>query len=360
MMLKLSSLGKWIEERLNNTLAEHINNNSNTILNTDRVIYAFKVYTDQGNHKGYDYLNTNTLDIEGVGIVQLATNKRVRYIECQLAQNDSTVEATGYVSITRDTVLEIIIPLDNIDEVGFEETITEEIRTVLDNSFNTIGDAYVVENNNAIPFGFKYSLSNTGIRTNRAFIGDSISMTAYINFFFVESGISANDIEIYIDGERIIPLRYGFNRGTTQQSNTFSSDNTMTAKNTPTSSLFSFNFDTTMRNDVPLMDALEWKFKGTNVGARNASDYNSGTLPDLPNVAHLVKFSLTRTVPLPNGIGKDEIEGFTFEKYMIFENVALSGAIPLLASLSVTMTEVKVVEGLTPLTPRAYAKYYNI
>ena len=358
MMLKLSSLGKWIEERLNNTLAEHINNNSNTILNTDRVIYAFKVYTDQGNHKGYDYLNTNTLDIEGVGIVQLATNKRVRYIECQLSQNDSTVEATGYVSITRDTVLEIIIPLDNIDEVGFEETITEEIRTVLDNSFNTIGDAYVVENNNAIPFGFKYSLSNTGIRTNRAFIGDSISMTAYINFFFVESGISANDIEIYIDGERIIPLRYGFNRGTTQQSNTFSGDNTMTAKNTPTSSLFSFNFDTTMRYDVPLMDALEWKFKGTNVGARNASDYNSGILPDFPNVAHLVKFKLTRAFQTINGVEKVEI--WSFEKYMIFENVALSGAIPLLASLSVTMTEVKVVEGLTPLTPRAYAKYYNI
>lgn len=354
MMLKLSSLGKWIEERLNNTLAEHINNNSNTILNTDRVIYAFKVYTDQGNHKGYDYLNTNTLDIEGVGIVQLATNKRVRYIECQLAQNDSTVEATGYVSITRDTVLEIIIPLDNIDEVGFEETITEEIRTVLDNSFNTIGDAYVVENNNAIPFGFKYSLSNTGIRTNRAFIGDSISMTAYINFFFVESGISANDIEIYIDGERIIPLRYGFNRGTTQQSNTFSGDNTMTAKNTPTSSLFSFNFDTTARRTAPILSAMNFAFRAlengylkTGAGNQMIGDF---VFDMYPNLAHLVEI---KVLPIGSTVP------FTIEKYMIFENVAVSGAVPLLASLSVTMTEVKVVDGLTPLSDVALFKYYN-
>lgn len=340
-MLKLSSLGRWIEERLNNTLDTYITNNTNTILDTDRVRYAFKVYTDQGKHKGFE---------------NISINKRRRFIECQLSQNDSTVEATGYVSVTRDTLLEIIIPLDNIDEVGFEDTITEEIRTVIDSSFNQIGDAIVTEDGTPYRFGFKYSLSNTGIRTNRPYIGDSISMTAYINFFFVENGINSSDIEIYIDGERIIPLRYGFNRGTTQQSNVFSGDNTMTAKNTPTSSLFSFNFDTTMRYSVPLMNALEWKYKGVNIGSTQIGGNFEGTY--LPNVAHLVEIKLYIEVVTPNGIIKEPVDEGTTTKYMIFENVSLSGAIPLLTSLSVTMTEVKVTPGLTPLSVQAYERYF--
>ena len=336
-MLKLSSLGKWIEERLNDTLTTYIDNNTNTILNTDRVIYAFKVYTDQGKHKGFE---------------NISANKRRRFIECQLSQNDSTVEATGYVSVTRDTLLEIIIPLDNIDEVGFEDTITEEIRTVIDNSFNQIGDAIITENGTPYRFGFKYSLSNTGIRTNRAYIGDSISMTAYINFFFVENGINSSDIEIYIDGERIIPLRYGFNRGTTQQSNVFSGDNTMTAKNTPTGSLFSFNFDTTARGTTPLISALNFAFTGQEYGNIKIGETNfidkDFTGGATSNVAHFVeiKYPVFDTV-------------ISVEKYMIFENVALSGAIPLLASLSITMTEVKVIDGLTPLSDEALIKYYN-
>ena len=104
-MLKLSNLGAWIQERLNDTLAEYINNNADTRLKTDRMVYAFKVYTDQGKHKGFDYIDHNG------NIVNQVTNHRVRYIECQLSQNDSTVEATGYVSVTRNTILEILIPL---------------------------------------------------------------------------------------------------------------------------------------------------------------------------------------------------------------------------------------------------------
>ena len=341
-MLKLSSLGKWIEERLNDTLTTYIDNNTNTILNTDRVIYAFKVYTDQGKHKGFE---------------NISANKRRRFIECQLSQNDSTVEATGYVSVTRDTLLEIIIPLDNIDEVGFEDTITEEIRTVIDNSFNQIGDAIITEDGTPYRFGFKYSLSNTGIRTNRPYIGDSISMTAYINFFFVENGINSGDIEIYIDGERIIPLRYGFNRGTTQQSNVFSGDSTMTAKNTPTGSLFSFNFDTTARRITALTDAMNFTFRAVENSFIKKSGENNPQFPNdflfgtNPHTAHLVEikiYPLDSTTPLE------------IEKYMCFENVSLSGAIPLLASLSVTMTEVKVVDGLTPLSEKATEKYYNV
>lgn len=346
-MLKLSNLGAWIQERLNDTLAEYINNNADTRLKTDRMVYAFKVYTDQGKHKGFDYIDHNG------NVVNQVTNHRVRYIECQLSQNDSTVEATGYVSVTRNTILEILIPLDNIDEVGYEEAITEEIRTVIDTAFNTIGDAYITEDNQIVQFGFKYSLSNTGIRTNRPFIGDSISMTAYINFFFVESGISANDIQIFIDGVQIIPLRYGFNRGTSQQSNTYSDDNTMTAKNTPTSSLFSFNFDTTARRTPPLISAMNFAFRGLEWG--NVKKGAGTTFPSdfsfdfMPNVAHFVEIKMATS---------DGGE-FFIEKYMIFENVSVSGALPLLASLSVTMTEVKVVDGLTPLSDKAAAKYYN-
>ena len=342
-MLELSSLSLWLEGKLNYELELYTQANE-TILKTDRVEYRFRIYTDTGEHKGYDYLDSNG------NISNETTNRIVRYIEAILTQTDSEVEATTYTSVARNTQLEILIPLNDYIEVDLRKQIVEETRKVMDTAFSKNGDAYLLGDDEIYKFNYKYSLTTTGNRNTRAYAGDSLTMYAFINFFYVQDGVPSSNFKIYIDGEEITPLRIGFNRGISQQTNTYSNDASMTALNTPVQSMFSINFDAVARNTTVFKEFYKHLVKGKSKTVGNV---------EKANVAHLVEVKIVDSQM--NGQGEmTEIVLTESNKLMSIENVALNGQIPLMASISVTLTETKYVQGLTQITESASLKLNEI
>lgn len=322
-MFELKSLAEWLQTRLNSGL----NYYQSELLFTNRYEFAFKVDTDIGEHKGYDYIDTSG------AVVNQKTNKIRRYIECELSQVDSSVESTAFVNIIRNTQLQILIPLNDIEVLEERNQVVNEIRKIIDEDFSKNGSGTISENGTEYPFSFDYSLSNTGDRNTRMFTGDSVILTAYINFYYVQQGLLSKSIEVYIDGEKIVPIRMGMSRALTQETNTFSNDLLLTARNTPTSSIFTLNFDLVARDSNLYKDL--YNFALTSKTRDKDGAYKS-------NVAHLVKFELT--------VGEDLIESY---KLMNFDSVSISTQLPLIASLSVVMSETKYIEGLTVLSELA-------
>lgn len=323
-MLELSELALWLEDKINTALETYIANNEDTLLKSDRVEYKFKIDTDIGEHKGFDYI-----DFQG-NISTERTNRIVRYIQAQLTQNNSSVDSTAFIDVTRNTTLEILVPLNDIDTIDNKNSVVEEIRNLLDNTFSLNGFG---ETEDGDTFSYEFGLATTGARNLRTLVGDSVTLLAFINFYYVESGLNSNQVTIQIDGYRITPIRFGLSRGETQQTNTFSNDTRMVAMNTTTSSLFSINFDIVARTSNDFYKEL---YKHLLKGKSQNSTYQ-----EKPNIAHAVRIAIL-----------DETGAFLTEtnKLMSIESVSMSGQNPLIASLSVTMVETKYVEGLTNLS----------
>lgn len=320
-MFELKSLAEWLQTRLNSQL----NLNRSKLLFTNRYEFAFKVDTDIGEHKGYDYIDTKGI------VVDQKTNKIRRYIECELSQVDSSVESTAFVNIIRNTQLQILIPLNDIEVLEERNQVVNEIRKIIDEDFSKNGSGTIEEDEVTYPFSFDYSLSNTGERNTRMFTGDSVILTAYINFYYVQQGLLSKNIRVFIDDEEIIPIRMGMNRALTQDTNTYSGDTLLTARNTPTSSIFTLNFDLVARNSNLYRELYVFALS-------SRSKDKTGKLK--PNVAHLVRIEIS----LDDGTN---IETY---KLMNFDNVSISAQLPLIASLSVIMSETKYIEGLTFLS----------
>ncbi len=336
-MLELSSLAEKIEDILNTQLS--INQQSeNTLLANNRVKYQFRVYTDIGEHKGFDYLDPK-------GEISLEkTNNIVRYIECILTQNDSSVESVNFVNIVRDTELEICIPLNDIELIDNKNSVVNEIRSIIDTAFSKNRNINATFDGVNYEFSMEYSLSNTGERTNRTYIGDSVTLVAYINFYYVEAGLDSSLIVLTIDGALINPIRMGISRGLTQQTNTYSNDTRAVGMNTPTSSLFSINFDLVARTKYANFNEM-YKYALTGKST-DSNGYQK------PNVAHFVNIAF-----LQRNIIDGELNGYSVaaetNKLMNFETIGISKQDPLIASMSVTMTETKYIEGLTNLSKYA-------
>jgi hypothetical protein len=323
-MFELEALAEWIQTRLNSGL----NYYQSELLSTNRYEFAFRVYTDIGEHKGYDYINTKS------GLVSdKPTNKIRRYIECQLSQIDSSVEATSFVNIIRNTQLEILIPLNDIELLDDRNQVVNEIRKIIDEDFSKNGSGTISENGTEYPFSFDYSLSNTGERNTRMFTGDSVTLTAYINFYYVEEGLSSKDVEVYIDDEQIVPIRMGIDRSLVQETNTFSNDTRLTARNTPTSSIFTLNFDLVAKQKGGIYREMY----------RHAlTSQSTKFLTQKTNVAHHVRIVIH--------YGKESLSYVETNKLMNFDKISISTQLPLIASMSVVMSETKYIEGLTVIS----------
>lgn len=322
-MFELKSLAEWIQIRLNSGL----NYYQSELLSTNRYEFAFKVDTDIGEHKGYDYIDTNG------AVVNQKTNKIRRYIECELSQVDSSVESTAFVNIIRNTQLQILIPLNDIEVLEERNQVVNEIRKIIDEDFSKNGSGTISENGTEYPFSFDYSLSNTGDRNTRMFTGDSVILTAYINFYYVEEGLSSKDVEIYIDDEQIVPIRMGIDRSLVQETNTFSNDTRLTARNTPTSSIFTLNFD------------LVAKQKGgiyRDMYQQALTSQSRKFLTEKTNIAHHVRIVIY--------LDKERLTYVETNKLMNFDKISISTQLPLIASMSVVMSETKYIEGLTVIS----------
>ena len=323
-MLELSELAFWLENKINTALETYIANNEDTLLKSDRVEYKFKIDTDIGEHKGFDYI-----DFQGNISIE-RTNRIYRYIQAQLTQNDSSVDSTSFIDVTRNTTLEILVPLNDIETIDNKNDVVEEIRNLLDSTFSLNGFGATSDGDK---FSYEFGLAATGARNLRTLVGDSVTLLAFINFYYVESGLNSNEVLITIDGQELKPIRFGMSRGATQQTNTFSNDTRAVAMNTPTSSLFSINFDVVARKGRYLYTTMySHLLKGKSVVINTE---------EKANVAHVVEIS---------------IGGVTTTKLMSYETVSISGQNPLIASLSATMVETKYIDGMINLSKEAEEK----
>ena len=328
-MLELEELRRWVEEILNIQLSTYIENKQDTLLKRDRYEFAFRVYTDIGEHKGYDYI-----DYKGDISVQ-PTNKIRRYIEAEMLQIDSSVEATDYTNIVRNTELTILVPLNDIELLDERNIVVEEIRNIIEDTFKN-NYPYTSNGLQEEPFSVKCSLASSGDRESRALVGDSVTLTAYLNFYYVESGIYSSSFKLMIDGTEIIPIRMGVSRALTQETNTYSNDTRAVAMNTPTSSVLTINFDVVCRNNRIYADMYRYAVAGKTLDKDNVLK---------PKVAHAVEIAYPQYgSPL------------TTKLLMNFDTINISTQLPLIASMSVTLTETKYINGLTNLS--AYASQH--
>ncbi|MBO5356289.1 MAG: hypothetical protein J6A95_00850 [Clostridia bacterium] len=336
-MQELLTLSKWIQEKLDNAkdiYVEKVKASLKTdepiksvLFGNENVIYEFLIHTDIGNYKGYDYVENNTDQI-------------VRYINAILTQTDSKVEGTGIKNITRNTTIEFLIPLQNTDiPSGNEATFINEIRNIIDTAFSSNVEDTYIEDGVEYAYGLNYSLSSTGNRMDRALVGDSVNLYAYVNFFMVEQGLNSSGIRLYIDGYEIVPLRIGISRGVTQSTDVLSDGNQI-AKNNQTATLFTLNFDIPAMKSNIFQEMYNYALRGKGP----SQNIGETTVFERPNVAHHVELSISGN--------------YTTNKLMNFEAISINGQVPLIASLSVTMTEVFYIPGLTNLSPGAFDYVY--
>ena len=333
-MQELLTLSRWIQEKLEASLNAYAKKVSDSLITDDpitsalfgnqNVTYKFLIHTDVGNYKGFEYIENNP-------------NQIVKYINAILTQTDSKVEGTGLKNITRNTTIEFLVPLQNADTPTTSEALLiNEIRNIIDDAFSANSEGTYTENEVEYAYGLNYSLSSTGNRMDRALVGDSVNLYAYINFFMIEQGLNSNKIKLYIDGEEIVPLRIGISRGVTQSTDVLSDGNQI-AKNNPSATLFTLNFDIPAKTNSNIFAEI-YTYALTGKGPAQLEENQFPTIK--ANVAHHVELSID--------------DSYVTNKLMNFETVNINGQNPLIASISVTMTEVFYIPGLTNLSPGAY------
>lgn len=236
-MIDMNVFAEAIEEQLNANMA---------ILDTDTVIYRFRVYVDGGEYRDFDYLNSNgSISVE-------QTNKIVRYINCEFDTTGSRSEGVLSVEMSFNTRLQVMIPLVNTGRGAKKLELVNVIRQVMDNAFRLNTTSTIVDGATTYTYGVLYQFADTGDRIKRAEIGDSIILTAFLSYFLVQDGVNSASFELYFDEidelHRVKFTRLGFNRGSTNES-VIPSDSTYgVGKNITTSTVFGLNFDMPLRN----------------------------------------------------------------------------------------------------------------
>lgn len=237
-MIDISFFGEAIESQLNVAITG--------VLDTDTVEYRFRVYTDGGEYRDFDY-------IDGQGnISQEQTNKIRRYINCEFDSTGSRSDGVLSVEMSFNTRLQVMIPLVNTGRGRKKLELVNTIRQVMDGAFRLNTTSTYVDGATTYTYGVLYQLADTGDREKRAEIGDSIVLTAFISYFLVQDGVNSASFELYLDQDdeahRVKFTRLGFNRGCTNESVIPSDSTNGAGKNIPTSTVFGLNFDMPLRN----------------------------------------------------------------------------------------------------------------
>lgn len=298
-MIDMNVFAEAIEEQLNASMA---------ILDTDTVIYRFRVYVDGGEYRDFDYLNPNgSISVE-------QTNKIVRYINCEFDTTGSRSEGVLSVEMSFTARLQVMIPLISAGRGKKRLELVTKIRQIMDETFRLNSTNSYEVDGTTYTYGVLYQLADTGDREKRAEIGDSIILTAFLSYFLVENGINSSTFELYIDNDRVPFTRLGFNRGATNESVIPSDSNNGAGKNICTSTVFGFNFDMPLRNDSVGRKINDFLFKGN-------------------KEAHTVK--------LQSVFSTNETDSAYFYT-MLFDNASINAETTKFASVTVSMIEALV------------------
>lgn len=328
-MIDISYFADKIEQTLNAEMQAQIIN-GNDALDNGRVTYDFKIYTDGGEYKDFDYINANG------NISTEPTNKIVRYINCEFDTTGSLVEGVASVEMSFNARLEILIPLINAGRGKKKLELVNTIRQVIDNAFrlNSYGEYVDEDNDITYNYGVTYQLADVGARDKRAEIGDSLIMNVYLSYFIVQNGVNSADFEVYIDGNRVYFTRLGFNRGSTNESNVPSDSKNGVGKNIPTSNVFGMNFDMPTRTNEADSIISKYLFKGV----------NPARLVEVRTPFDAKNNGKTGGTPIPN------------RYLMIFNEISNNAEMTKFASTTVTMVE---ADSSVPFSDYAQQNWVN-
>lgn len=295
-MIDMSVFAEAIEEQLNAGMA---------ILDTENLIYRFRVYVDGGEYRDFDYLNPNgSISIE-------QTNRIVRYINCEFDTTGSRSEGVLSVEMSFTARLQVMIPLINTGRGKKKLELVTKIRQIMDDTFRINSTNSYEVDGTTYTYGVLYQLADTGDREKRAEVGDSIILTAFLSYFFVQDGVNSTDFELYLDqmgdaAHQVKFTRLGFNRGCTNESVIPSDSTNGAGKNITTSTVFGLNFDMPLRNGEVDKEIERFLFNGKKT----------------PHSVHIV-------TPL----------GAPIEYKMIFSDVSINAETTKFASVTVSMVE---------------------
>ncbi len=270
---------KHLEKKLNLAIVADINSataENPSKFDNDRETFRFRLWLDTGKYKGYDYLKRGAMsNTEGsfnqADISLNLTRKYVRYINGIVSILDSNIEGvsiqdkTNTANLTFTASVEFLIPLDNNDDdVRYTEEMVGSVRSIIDNAMmlNSYDDF------GGYNMGVNYGIGSTGTRAMRGHIGDSITLSAAVNYVFVAEGVNSTEIRLFIDGIEVISPRKGYSRVASQEADIPSDTEDGASKNITGSTAFSINFDKptqkTALDDIITSWLFDVQFNGQN------------------------------------------------------------------------------------------------
>ena len=220
-MISLETLSKKLEDALNDGVADSGLNG--LIKNTT---FTFKIHVDTAE-------KTPAVRKEGTNSVEYTIDGIFRQ-----TSYESSGTSQDLFTATTGVSVELLIPFANVRNVKKtdrrESKIIECVRNLTDNAFH-LTEATVMQDDSGKRYFVttNYELVSGGQRDLREVVGDSYTMTFFIEYTFTAQGFSSDDLEIgllYVDSEdnqggvtyREIPLRlpsYTIGRKTIQNGN---------------------------------------------------------------------------------------------------------------------------------------------
>lgn len=248
----------------------------------------------------------------------MENGKEIRFIHCEFVKDGSEVEGEIESTISLDLSLNILVPILNSNSDQDDSlVILDAVDALFSEKFSKNSRGYY----GGYAFGAKYTLLNTGEREQRIMVGDSVIMTAMIEYFFVALGVNSSAVLLQIDGEYARYIKLGRRRQAQQENGIPSDSGSGEAEFMNIGSVFSLTFNMPVR----------------------MSNGTSATMPGVIrnfiegkelHTAHLVTLSYPSVF-----VSADEDPQFTtINKAMIFEDVSDNYETVLNGSMTVNMS----------------------
>lgn len=328
-MITTKELAQMLEEKLNGELVAGASEYENLAK------YGLDRFAPNTRYQFYirsDEMELQKSRIQNAVPSTIPTNTETIYICGLLSPSPgSTVEgqdANTYNTVVNST-LELLIPnCDDTSVMTFKvngENITEELRLsdlvqlLIEDTLSATTSQYITGDDNVIYYiGTAYSRTIPGIKEQRPSVGISLPLSVYIAYSIVATGISSENIEVFIKTggvfEKIYTTRLGLAR-TTQHESVIQSDANGVAKAKPNATTLTLSFDAPYRINA--------------IGEAVTSYVLSGEITPLT-----IMLSIPATINVDGSIVKRE------KKYtMILADTGISGELNLAASMSVRLIE---------------------
>ena len=195
------------------------------------VKYRFRIISDTGEYLESDRDgNDVTTYIQGVLLINGA-------------EPIGTTASTLNVSV--NTTLNLTVPFitDSGMDEGGEPLLCRRVRELLDFCFSVNDAAYITVDGDTYYLGTRYSATKTGERELRPQTGESINISAGIDFFVISNGIGSTDVVLTIGGITVRPEVFGETRKSVMEGNVPSNAQYPIAKSTVSHTVYSIHFD---------------------------------------------------------------------------------------------------------------------